>query len=67
MPIWLRKFVYREIYDFYEKEKAEYEKSVRGREQITANTDESTLNKINNSMKKTEIPDFVSKIKNKTK
>lgn len=63
MPIWLRKFVYKEIYDFYEKEKKEYEKSVNGREQINANTDLQTLNNIKNQMKKAEIPDFVSKIK----
>ena len=29
MPIWLRKFTFKEIKDFYEEEKKEYEKSTK--------------------------------------
>lgn len=67
MPIWLRKFVHKEIYDFYEKEKEEYEKSINGRQQISAGTDQNTLSKIKNSVAKTQIPDFVSTVKKSKK
>lgn len=59
MPIWLRKFTFNEINDFYEKEKAEYEKSV-GKEQLTA---DSNMAEVAKKTSKINPPDFVSKVK----
>ena len=35
MPIWLRRFTYNTIADYYEKEKQEYEKQSKGSETLT--------------------------------
>lgn len=59
MPIWLRRFTFNEINDFYIKEKEEYDKSL-GKEQITA---KSNLPEIAQRTAKITPPDFVSKVK----
>lgn len=59
MPIWLRKYTYNLINEFYQKERQEIEKQ-RGKETLTANS------KIPNSARnlpKVNIPDFVSSVK----
>jgi hypothetical protein len=58
MPIWLRRFTFQEINDFYEKEKQELEKAY-GKEQLSAESQPNMLSK-NNQVK---LPDFVSKVK----
>lgn len=59
MPIWLRKFTFNEINDFYIKEKEEFDKSL-GNEQLTAN---SNMPEMAKAMPKINPPDFVSKVK----
>jgi len=61
MPIWLRRYTFRQIREFYEKEKEEYEKA-SGKNTITAN---SSLGKIKNANQKVDVPSFVSTIKKK--
>jgi hypothetical protein len=60
MPVWLRKYTFNEIHQFYEKEKAEYEKSLN-KDQITSDTDPSKF--INKANPKVNVPDFVSSVK----
>ena len=60
MPVWLRRFTFNEISQFYQKEKEEFEKSL-GKEQVTGNTDPSKF--INNFPSKVNVPDFVSSVK----
>ena len=38
MPIWLRKFTYNNIKEFYEKEKEEYDKATNKSKTVTANS-----------------------------
>lgn len=59
MPIWLRKFTFNEINEFYEKEKEEYDKA-SGREKVTANTDPNTLKSISSRV---QIPNYVTSAK----
>ena len=59
MPIWLRKFTFNEINEFYIKEKEEFEKSL-GKEQLTAN---SNMPEMAKTLPKITPPDFVSKVK----
>jgi hypothetical protein len=37
MPIWLRKFTFNKMNEFYEKEQAEYKKASNKGEMVTAN------------------------------
>ena len=37
MPIWLRKFTFNTMNEFYEKEQAEYKKATNKGEMVTAN------------------------------
>lgn len=60
MPVWLRKYTFNEIYQFYEKEKAEFDKSLN-KDQITSNTDPSKF--MNSATRKVNVPDFVSSVK----
>ena len=65
MPVWLRRYTFHEIHEFYEKEKEEYEKA-QGKNTITAN---SKLDKFKGSsdFKATSdminVPSFVSKVR----
>ena len=59
MPIWLRNFTFKEINDFYEKEKEEYEKA-SGIEKIEANTD---INKLKSISKNIQVPTYVTTAK----
>lgn len=59
MPIWLRKFTFNEINEFYVKEKEEFEKSL-GKEQLTA---KSNMPEMAKNLPKIKPPDFVSKVK----
>lgn len=61
MPIWLRNFTFKEINDFYEKEKEEIDRA-SGKEIVTANTDVNKLKSIS-SAAKVHVPDFVAKSK----
>jgi len=69
MPIWLRRYTFHEIKEFYEKEKEEYEKA-QGKNTITANT---KMDKFKNdpNLKQTPLtitgPSFVSKVKPSSK
>lgn len=38
MPIWLRKFTYNSIKEFYDNEKDEYDKAMNKSKTVTANT-----------------------------
>ena len=46
MPIWLRKYTFKEISDFYEKEKKEYEKA-QGKGKSTLMDSEGQVNTSN--------------------
>lgn len=59
MPIWLRKYIYTSISEFYTKEKEAFEKS-SGQEKITAN---SKIPESAKNLPKVNVPDFVSKVK----
>jgi hypothetical protein len=63
MPIWLRRYTFRQIREFYEKEKEEFEKA-SGKNTITAN---SNLGKIKSVAQKVDVPSFVSTIKKSKK
>ena len=58
MPIWLRRFTFREINEFYIHEKEEYDKATSG-DKITAKTDPRNIK----PLPKVEVPNFVSAIK----
>lgn len=60
MPVWLRRFTFNEISQFYQKEKEEFEKSL-GNEQVTSNTDLSKFAK--NKFSNVTVPDFVTSVK----
>lgn len=60
MPVWLRRYTYNEISQFYQKEREEFEKSL-GKEQVTGNTDPSKF--MNSVPSKVNVPDFVSSVK----
>lgn len=59
MPIWLRKYTYNLISEFYENEKKEIEKQ-RGKETLTAN---SKIPPSAKNLPKVNIPEFVSSVK----
>tara|TARA_B100000963_G_scaffold293401_1_gene263773 strand:+ start:4953 stop:5231 length:279 start_codon:yes stop_codon:yes gene_type:complete len=53
MPIWLRKFIYNNIQQFYKKEREEHDKAMsKSKRKDTTNIDMANPNKIN-------IPDFI--------
>lgn len=58
MPIWLRNFTFKEINEFYEKEKEAYDRA-NNSEKITANTDPKKLKPI----PKVEVPTYVTTAK----
>jgi len=62
MPIWLRKFTYTNIGDFYAKEKDEYDKAV-GKQKINPNNPLKNIK----DMPKVNLPEYISKIKNNKK
>lgn len=59
MPIWLRKYTYNLISEFYEKEKREIEKQT-GKETLTAN---SKIPSSARNLPNVNIPEFVSSVK----
>ena len=58
MPIWLRNFTFREVDEYYQKEKEEYDKAA-GRDKITADTDPSKIKPI----PKVQVPNFITTVK----
>ena len=44
LPIWLRKFVYKEIDDFYKQEKKEYEAAIKGKNKTNVVNSDGTVN-----------------------
>jgi hypothetical protein len=63
MPIWLRRYTFHQIKEFFDKERDEYEKA-SGKSTLTAN---SNMNKFQNSGDKVNIPAYVSKVKSTKK
>lgn len=59
MPIWLRNFTFKEINEFYEREKEEYEKSA-GKQKVSANTDPNKLKSISKNI---QVPSYVTNAK----
>ena len=59
MPIWLRKFIFNNIQNFYLKEQEDYKKS----QQIAKNKrkDKTSIDMDNTNKEKKKIPDFVKK------
>lgn len=62
MPIWLRKFTFSTIKEFYDKEQEEYEKAT-GNSQIMKNADQ--LAKVAKNEKALQNPTYVSKVSKK--
>jgi hypothetical protein len=63
MPIWLRKFTYNEINEFYVNEKEQIEEA-QGKKKVTSQTKTEDIKKISQSIK---VPDFVSKMPSRKK
>tara|TARA_Y100001972_G_C7512804_1_gene259033 strand:+ start:290 stop:505 length:216 start_codon:yes stop_codon:yes gene_type:complete len=57
MPIWLRKFIFNNIQNFYLKEQEDYKKS----QQIAKNKRKDTTSIDMGNTNKIKIPDFVKK------
>ncbi len=55
MPIWLRKFTFKQIKDFYDEEKKQMEKAKQGNSQTLVDTDG-----------KVKSPEFLKGVKPKT-
>jgi hypothetical protein len=64
MPIWLRKFTYNKIKEFYDKERDEIEKA-NGKNTITSKSDPRSFKDIPNQ--NVNVPNFVSKVKSRKK
>lgn len=62
MPIWLRKFTFGTIKEFYDKEQEEYNKAT-GNGQIMKNADQ--LAKVAKNEKALQNPTYVSKVSKK--
>ena len=62
MPIWLRKFTFNAIKEFYDNEREEYEKA-SGNGQIMKNADQ--LTKMAKNEKALQKPTYVSKVSKK--
>jgi hypothetical protein len=59
MPIWLRRFTFNTIKEFYDNEKEEYEKAT-GKGQMMKNADQ--LAKVAKNEKALQNPTYVSKV-----
>lgn len=62
MPIWLRRYTFNSINEFYKKEKEEYDEAVGKGKMVTANT---PVAKPNIPKLKDSIPTYTSKVSKK--
>lgn len=64
MPVWIRRFTYNSIKDYYDKERQEYEKA-QGKNTITSKSDLRSFKDTPNQ--NVNLPNFVSKVKSRKK